>query len=387
MLKKNEKSFNNTDYLFEKMNSENKNYIINKRKQKLSKETNLINYSDNVNNKEYFDNNKNHKSKIILLNYDIKNISSNSNRISNTANNSKIKFDYIKDNNKSNKKIILDSNLNTSSNYKNKKKNYTLNNFNLKSHFNSFNFLNKNIILNNFKENNKNNRYKSIVDYPTINIKKPEHFNSVFFKDRLSEAKLSPLYFHKFDKNINLIRINYNINRTFNKQKNKKNKNNKIFSPFRYSNNINENHILKQILKHPSLKTLYETNEIRARNMIRSHSKSLKKNLSLKKYQQNLVKNTLIPFDRGERIKIIQSFQKINKNVRQNKKLDLFEYIKEIQRQEKELVMNHNEIEEIYSKNIEKLGFSPIGKRKIHIEKMTFKDVFKNKSKKYKMKI
>ena len=121
--------------------------------------------------------------------------------------------------------------------------------------------------------------------------------------------------------------------------------------------------------------------------MIRSHSKSLKKNLSLKKYQQNLVKNTLIPFDRGERIKIIQSFQKINKNVRQNKKLDLFEYIKEIQRQEKELVMNHNEIEEIYCKNIEKLGFSPTGKRKIHIEKMTFKDVFKNKSKKYKMKI
>ena len=49
--------------------------------------------------------------------------------------------------------------------------------------------------------------------------------------------------------------------------------------------------------------------------------------------------------------------------------------------------MNHNEIEEIYCKNIEKLGFSPTGKRKIHIEKMTFKDVFKNKSKKYKMKI
>ena len=28
MLKKNEKSFNNTDYLFEKMNSENKNLLL-----------------------------------------------------------------------------------------------------------------------------------------------------------------------------------------------------------------------------------------------------------------------------------------------------------------------------------------------------------------------
>ena len=361
MLKENEKSFNNnTDYLLEKMNIGNKKYI-NKRKQQLSKRAYLINYSDNFNKKEYINSNKDLKSKNIFLNSDIKNLttSKNLNKVLNKSNNNSSYCD-----------------LNLSSNYKNKSINYPQNKINLKSHFNSFNLINKNINFKNYKEINKNTRYDSFIDYQKINLIKPDFFNTNFLKDRTIESKLNSLYSHKIDKNTNLIKINKNINRTFYKGKNKKYT---ILNPFKYSSNYRENNILKQILKHPNLKLLYETNEIRAKNMVQSHSKSLKKNLSLKKYQQNLVKNTLMPFDRRDRRMLLQSFQKINKDVVQNRKLDLFEYLKEIQKKEKELVMNHNELEEIYSKNIEKIGFPVTGKRKIHIEKMKFIDVFQKK--------
>ena len=50
--------------------------------------------------------------------------------------------------------------------------------------------------------------------------------------------------------------------------------------------------------------------------------------------------------------------------------------MKDIQRKEKELIEDHNEIEDNYGKNIEKIGFSPIGKRKIHIGRMKFIDAF-----------
>ena len=222
MLKENEKSFNNnTDYLLEKMNIGNKKYI-NKRKQQLSKRAYLINYSDNFNKKEYINSNKNPKSKNIFLNSDIKNltVSKNMNKISNKSNNN-----------------LSDCDLNLSSNYKNKSINYPQNKIN-------------------YKEINKNTRYDSFIDYQKINLTKPDFFNKNFLKDRTIESKLNSLYSHKIEKNTNLIEINKNINRTFYKGKNKKYT---ILNPFKYSSNYRENNILKQILKHPNLKLLYET--------------------------------------------------------------------------------------------------------------------------------
>ena len=162
------------------------------------------------------------------------------------------------------------------------------------------------------------------------------------------------------------------------KSKHKKNKG-KVINPFKYSNSYKENFILEQILKHPNLKLLYETNERRALNMIKSHSKSIKKKLSLKNYQQNLLKNSLLPLDKAEKQKLQISFDKINNSIKNKKILDLCEYLTEIQEKEKALIENHNEIGGIYSKNIEKIGFPFAGKRKIHIEKMTFTDIFKNR--------
>jgi len=115
---------------------------------------------------------------------------------------------------------------------------------------------------------------------------------------------------------------------------------------------------------------------------VKSQSESNKKKLSLLKYQHNLIKNTFLPLDGGEKRKLLESFNKINLSVNDKKKIDLFGYLMEIQKKEKELIQEHNEIEEIYDKNIEKIGFTPTGKRKIHIGKMKFKDIF-HKNKEY----
>ena len=133
---------------------------------------------------------------------------------------------------------------------------------------------------------------------------------------------------------------------------------------------------MKQILKNPNLKLLYDTDESRAKKSVKSQNESNKKKLSLIKYQSNLIENALIPLDRGEELKLIKSFNKINLSVGNKKKIELNKYLREIQRKEKELIEDHNEIEDNYGKNIEKIGFSPIGKRKIHIGRMKFIDAF-----------
>ena len=226
---------------------------------------------------------------------------------------------------------------------------------------------------NNSNETNKNTRYDSFFESQNLKTNKPGHFNSIFFKDRLSESRLELPPTIRNLKNQNNI-TNYSSQKSKNKKKKVK-----VLNPFKYSSSYKENFILEQILKHPNLKLLYETNEKRAINMIKSHSKSIKKKLSLKKYQQNLLKNTLLPLDKGEKQKLQKSFIKINNSIENKKKLDLYVYLTEIQEKEKALIDNHNEIEEIYDKNIEKIGFTLTGKRKIHIEKMTFTDIFKNR--------
>ena len=43
--------------------------------------------------------------------------------------------------------------------------------------------------------------------------------------------------------------------------------------------------------------------------------------------------------------------------------MDLITYLDEIQRKEKELIESHNEIENIYNSNIQRIGFTPSGKK------------------------
>ena len=147
-----------------------------------------------------------------------------------------------------------------------------------------------------------------------------------------------------------------------------------------------QNCILKQILVNPDLKLLYDTNENRAKKSVKSQNELSKKKFSLVKYQTNLIENALLPLDSGEKKKLLESFNKINLSAQNRKKVELNKYLKEIQKKEKDLIENHNEIEVNYGKNIEKIGFSPIGKRKIHIGKMLFKDIFIEKKKRNKYK-
>lgn len=377
MSKEDEKSFNKTaDYFLEKMNKLNNNYI-NSKKKKLEKRAKLINYLESFkkinNEKDYFNKRTKRNNNGISLKPDIKNISTDKkfHLFPNTENNSKINYDNANDNNKTlkNKSVRLD--LDLSPNF-NKEKKYS-HQINLKTHFNSFNFKDKTFFNNNSIETNKNTRYDSLFESQNLKINKPGNFNSIFFKDRLNESRLELPSTMRIAKNKNNI-TNYSSH----KSKHKKKKG-KVINPFKYSNSYKENFILEQILKHPNLKLLYETNERRALNMIKSHSKSIKKKLSLKNYQQNLLKNSLLPLDKAEKQKLQISFDKINNSIKNKKILDLCEYLTEIQEKEKALIENHNEIGGIYSKNIEKIGFPFAGKRKIHIEKMTFTDIFKNR--------
>ena len=268
--------------------------------------------------------------------------------------------------------------MNFSANYNNKKK-YS-NQINLKTYFNSFNIKTKNFFNNISTEINKNTRYDSLFESQKKSSSKPEYFTTTISKDKLRESGAIFPSFIKTQKKSNYFIYNDNIvNRTFYKGKTKSKSMKKKLNPFKYSNNYQQNCILKQIFKHPNLKLLYETNEKLAKKMVNSQSKSNKKKFSLRKYQYNLIENTLTPFDRGDKNKLIQSFNKINSEAEGKKKIDLKEYLREIQKKERELIEDHNELEEIYEKNIEKIGFPLTGKRKIHIGKMCFKDVFANK--------
>ena len=360
-----------TDYFYEKMN-QGYNKYINSRKMKLKKRIQLIKYLDSfnpiVNYKEYLNKNQKSQNKKALMNPNTKCISSNhkSNTLNNSLNNLK---------NKSNKSSNLDINL-TSPNFNQNLKNS--NKINLKTNFNKSYINQKKFSYNNNNtettKNNDNNY--PIYEYQKRYLNKKAHLNSNSFHKNLKDSHLKFPSLLKINKSSNLVTFNNKINNSLNNRKLKLNKSRKIFKPFKYSNNFNQNCILKQILINPDLKLLYDTNESRAKKSVKSQNKLNKKKLSLLKYQSNLIENALIPLNTGEKQKLLESFNKINLTAQNRKKIELNKYLREIQDKEKELIENHNEIEDNYDKNIEKIGFKPNGKRKIHIGRMTFKDIF-----------
>ena len=357
------------DYFYQKMNKGYNKYI-NSKKNKFKKRAELIKYLDSfnqaINYNEYLSKNHNSKNNEISAIPNIKSILSY--QKSNTSNNSSNNFNNV-NNNSSNLHINL-----TSSYFNKKEKNS--NNINLKTSFNNFYIKQKIFFDNNTSEiRKKNEKYQLIYNSPRINSNKKPQLKSNSFDKKSNESQLKFSPFLKTHKSSNLVTFN-NINTSFNKKKIKLNKSKKNLNPFKYSNNYIQNCILKQILKNPNLKLLYDTDENRAKKSVKSQNESNKKKLSLIKYQSNLIENALIPLDRGEELKLIKSFNKINLSVGNKKKIELNKYLREIQRKEKELIEDHNEIEDNYGKNIEKIGFSPIGKRKIHIGRMKFIDAF-----------
>ena len=367
------------DYFYQKMNKGYNKYI-NSRKNKYKKRSELIKYLDSLNQiinyNEYLNKNHNSKNNDVSMNSSTKCILSY--HTSNTFNNNS-------NNNKNNKQSNLHINL-TSSNFN---KN-NLNQINLKTTFNNSYIKQKLLSFNNnFETTNKNSKNNFNYEYQKLNLNKKTHLNSNSFNKNLLESHSKYPSLLKNNKSSNLVTFKNINNTSLNKKKLKLNKSKKILNPFKYSNNYMQNCILKQILVNPDLKLLYDTNENRAKKSVKSQNESSKRKLSLVNYQANLIENALLPLDSGETKKLLDSFNKINLSVQNRKKIELNKYLKEIQKKEKDLIENHNKIEVNYGKNIEKIGFSPIGKRKIHIGKMIFKDIFveNRKHNKYKKNI
>ena len=378
--KENDSINKTTDYFYEKMKKGYNNYI-NSRKTKYKKRIELIKYLDSLNQvinyNDYLNKNHNSKNNEISMNpstkYSLNLISNNLNKSLSNSNN-----------NKNNKKSNLHINLTSSNFYKNKN---NTNQINLKTSFNNP-YIKQKLLLhfNNFEMTNKNPKKNFNCENKNLNLDKKTHLNSNSFNKNLKESNSKYPSLLKNNKSSNFATFKNKINTSLNKTKLKLNKSRKIINPFKYSNNYMQNCILKQILVNPDLKLLYDTNENRAKKSVKSQNELSKKKFSLVKYQTNLIENALLPLDSGEKKKLLESFNKINLSAQNRKKVELNKYLKEIQKKEKDLIENHNEIEVNYVKNIEKIGFSPIGKRKIHIGKMLFKDIFIEKKKRNKYK-
>ena len=351
-----------SDYLFEKINKGYNHYINLKKKKNKNKDI-LFKYSDSFNHKDnshdYFYKKKSNKIKTIQLRTEFNSISTNPKSIfTNISNISKDIF----------------------------KKEKKFNEINLKTSFNSYKLKPK-VHFNNITEQTKEKaKYDSIFTSKKLSYDKELKFDKSIKKSNLKNIKLnilSPLLIHK--------RTNLNTSTSdknkYSLYKIRKKIKKKTLNPFKYENNYTQNHFLKQIIENPNLKLLYETDEKRVKNMVKSKSKSNKKRLNLINYQNNLINNSLIPLTAGDKRNLLISFKKINSSIKSREKIDLFNYLQEIQQKEKTLVENHNKLNEEYAKNIEKIGFSA-QKRKLHIGKMEFTDIFKEKKymKKYKNK-
>ena len=228
----------------------------------------------------------------------------------------------------------------------------------------------------NINKDIKNERSKSI----SFNIKNNDNSNKFTEYFRLAS---------KLKKNrktqILIDRIN-TINTTSFDLKKKKNKNIKIKKQKselknKYSVDFVKDSIYRQILNNPNLKILYQTNENRIKKMIKSQSKRNKKKLTILKYQNNLMNNSISPLNDEQKFRIMKSFSKINNYCATQKIINLQKYLNEIQNKEKKIINFHNNLNQRYITNIKKIGLSP-KKHLYKMEKVSFKDIFKNKKSK-----
>ena len=203
-------------------------------------------------------------------------------------------------------------------------------------------------------------------------------------KNKISFVSLLPKNLKKNRKKSELFseRINTNINTDIvkmtqkNKTKNENNKSLKAKTITKYTGDFVKNCIYKKILNNANLKILYQTNEQRIKRMIKSQCKANKNKFTIIKYQKNLIKNSILPLNNEQRIKLMKSFSKINHYVQSEKKINLQKYLNDIQNKEKKIIKYHNSLNQNYINNIKKIGFSP-QKRLLKLDKVVFKDIFR----------
>lgn len=380
--------------LFKRLNKGQEN-LINSRRQKLFKRTQMINsfndYYKQLNNFNniYKINHKKLKNKIetISNNYSIKkelnNIDESKSRVTlntvalkNKA--KKIKISHLEINSYDKKgKLYLPYKLKK----KFDKKNNTISNFEKREKKKEEN---KNE--NNDTSNSK--RRKSEIRLKLFNLDKIKYkgrSKSISFnnfdnnKNFLSYLELSSKKINKKDRKIRtqIFRINNLPN--LNKNNNKRILIKKLLLKNKCSTNFFKNCICEKILNNPNLKLLYQTNENRIKNMIKSQSKKNKKKLTILKYQNNLIKNTISPLTEIQKNKLMKSFKKINNYVEGDKKMNICKYLREIQKKEKKIINSNNDLNEEYIKKIREIGLSS-EKYILKIEKIEFKDIFDKKN-------
>jgi len=135
----------------------------------------------------------------------------------------------------------------------------------------------------------------------------------------------------------------------------------------------------RKILKNPDLKVLYNINRKKMIKMIKSQSKANKLKLSLRDYQNNLIRNN--PKLKTEFLKrtLNKGFQyiQIQDKMAEKKTKSLVKYINYIQNKELDVINESNNFNQnLYSKFIE-FGFSP-RKYNFKAEKIEYKDVLTN---------
>ena len=163
------------------------------------------------------------------------------------------------------------------------------------------------------------------------------------------------------------------------KDKNSKSKSKlKSKSKMKYSSNYTKDCIFRKIISNPNLKILYHTNESKIKKMMKSQNNKNKKNLTLQSYQKNLMKNSIYPLSDEQKRKLLKTFSKMNNYVEAEKKINLYNYLNEIQNKEKQVIKYHNNINQRYINTIKKLGFS-VEKYYLKLEKVRFKNIFEKK--------
>lgn len=135
----------------------------------------------------------------------------------------------------------------------------------------------------------------------------------------------------------------------------------------------------RKILDNPDLKVLYNINRKKMIKMIKSQSKTNKLKLSLKEYQNNLIRKYPKLKSDTLRTTLNRGFQylQFQNKATEPKSRSLVKYINNIQNMELDVINESNNFNQnLYSKFIE-LGFSP-RKYNIKAEKIEYKDVLTN---------
>ena len=266
----------------------------------------------------------------------------------------------------------------------NDKNNKTNENFFVKKSFNLLNFSKKMKKLNNNSENNSlfkpkltlSNKYMAIPSPKQRNKDQNEEKNKLIQNNESIEIeKETEKETEKNNKILSLTTDDFNpINKekkNLQKELIKKKKNimKELLKEKKY----------RKILKNPDLKVLYNINRKKMIKMIKSQSKTNKLKLSLKDYQNNLIRNN--PKLKTEFLKrtLNKGFQylQIQDKMAEQKVKPLIKYINYIQNKELDVINESNNFNQnLYSKFIE-LGFSP---RKLNFkaEKIEYKDVLTN---------